>query len=106
APPTLGVVTDPRADALARRQGVEGALILRVLPGTAADRAGLRPARIDPGGRLHPGDVITRLDGRDIAATEELRAALDRHRAGDEIVLEVLRDGEPVTIEMTLDPGS
>jgi S1-C subfamily serine protease len=106
APPSLGVVTDPQADELARRQGIEGVLILRVLPGTAAARAGLQPARIGGDGRLNPGDVIVGLDGREIGTTEELRAALDVRRAGDEVELQVLRDGAVVTMNVTLDPGA
>ena len=106
APPSLGVVVDPRADDLARRQGIEGVLILRVLPGTAAERAGLEPARIAPDGRLDPGDVIVGLGEREIATTEELRAALDLRSAGDEVELKVMREGEVVTLEMTLEPGS
>jgi S1-C subfamily serine protease len=106
APPSLGVVTDSRADELARRQGIEGVLILRVQPGSAAARAGLQPARIGADGRLDPGDVIVGLDGAEIATTEELRAALDLRRAGDEVELQLLREGGVVTMNVTLDAGA
>lgn len=105
-PPSLGVVIDPRADQLAHRQGIEGVLILRVLPGTAAERIGLRAARVDADGRLDPGDVIVGIGGHEVASVEELRAALDLRRAGDTVELKVLRDGAVVTLEATLDPGA
>jgi len=106
APPELGVATDPRADALARRQGIDGVLILHVEPGSGAERAGLHAARIDPEDRLDPGDVIVAIDGQKIESTEELRAALDLRRAGDKVPLTVLRDGREVTLDVTLDPGA
>ena len=106
APPVLGISTDPRADALARRQGIEGVLILGVTPGSAAEAAGLRAARLTADGRLAPGDVIVGLGGSEVTSVEELRALLDLHRAGDRVPLTVLRDGEPVELEVTLGRGA
>jgi len=104
-PPSLGVSIDSRADALLGRMGVEGVLVLGVEPGSAADRAGLRPAQIGNNGELVPGDIIVGMAGTAITATEELRAALDQHSAGDEVSLSVLRDGEVVELDVVLDPG-
>ena len=106
APPVLGVSIDPRADALARRQGIEGVLILGVTPGSAAEAAGLQAARITADGRLDPGDVIVGLGGSEVASVEDLRALLDLHRAGDTVPLTVLRGGERVELEVTLDRGA
>ncbi len=106
APPELGVATDPRADALARRQGIPGVLILRVAPGSGAERAGLRAAHIDAQGTLDPGDVIVGIGDRQIETTEELHAALDLRSAGDTVPLKVLRNGKQVTLDVTLDPGA
>lgn len=106
APPTLGLVTDARADQFARRHGIDGVLILRVLPDTPAAKAGLRAAEIDPEGGLDPGDVITGLDGQKIMTTEALLAALDLHQAGDAVTLTIRRDGNTIDIDMVLEPGS
>ncbi len=105
-PPGLGVSVDPRADTLARRAGIEGVLILGINSGTPAASAGLRPARITADGRLDPGDVIVGLGGSKVDSVEDLRAVLDLHRAGDTVSLTVLRDGEPVEIQVTLDRGA
>ena len=102
APPVLGVGVDPRADAVARRQGIEGALVLRVEPGSPAARAGLRPARMAAGGQLVPGDVIVALGGARVEGASDLLAALDLMRAGDTVPLAVLRGGERVEIDVTL----
>jgi len=101
-PPVLGVASDPRADALIARQGLEGVLILEVDPGTPAERAGLRPARLSSGGQIIPGDVIVAVDGEAVAGTEDLRAAIDRRQAGERVVLTIARDGNRVEVELTL----
>ncbi len=106
APPTLGIRIDPRVDAIARRQGIGGVLVLGVLAGSGAERAGLRPAQVTPEGRLIPGDSIIGLGTTEIGTAEDLRAALDGHQAGDTVTLEVLRDGDSVTVDITLDPGA
>jgi S1-C subfamily serine protease len=105
APPGLGIETDPQIDALAARQGLEGVLVLRVRPGSGADRAGLRPAQLLRDGRLVPGDVITGIDGRPVAGTDELTAVLETRAAGDRVTLAFLRDGAPMSAEVTLDAG-
>jgi S1-C subfamily serine protease len=105
APPSLGIETDPQIDALAARQGLAGVLVLRVRPGSGADRAGMRPAQLLRDGRLVPGDVITGIDGRPVATSDDLTAALETRAVGDRVTVEFLRDGVPRTAEVTLDAG-
>jgi S1-C subfamily serine protease len=105
APPSLGIETDPQIDALAARQGLEGVLVLRVRPGSGADRAGLRPAQLLRYGRLVPGDVITGIDGRPVATADDLAAALETRAPGDRVTVDFLRDGRPMSAEVTLDAG-
>ncbi|SFF72946.1 Trypsin-like peptidase domain-containing protein [Roseobacter denitrificans OCh 114] len=93
-PPVLGIRFDPRIDTLARRNGIEGAVILSVDRGGPADVAGLRPAERSPNGGIVPGDVIQRVDGRRITSGTDLGAILDRYEPGDRITLTVWRDGE------------
>ncbi len=81
-PPSLGVRTDSRVDAMAQRRGIEGVVILDVTPGSPADRAGLRPAEIGRDGTIRPHDLILAVDGRRVASTEELLAALETHKFG------------------------
>ncbi|SDO93205.1 serine protease, S1-C subfamily, contains C-terminal PDZ domain [Lutimaribacter pacificus] len=93
-PPILGIRFDPRIDALARRNGIEGAVVLSVDPGGPADVAGLRPAERSPHGGIVAGDVIQRVDGQRIASGTDLGAILDDYEPGDRITLTVWRDGE------------
>jgi S1-C subfamily serine protease len=69
-----------------------GALITEVLANSAAERAGLLV-----------GDVITAVNGEAIVDAAALRDAIGGLRPRESITLEVLRDGETVTVEARLD---
>lgn len=84
-----------------------GVLILSVEPGFAAEEAGLRGGtqRIDtPYGELAVGgDVIVDIDGTPIVNPQGLIAYLETStRPGDTVQVTVLRDGEEITIPVTL----
>jgi S1-C subfamily serine protease len=70
--------------------------VLEVTPGSAAERAGIRP-----------GDRIYRLDGQPINTVEELRRTLERVKDGAVIRLSLLRRGaagvEPLEIQVTVE---
>lgn len=51
---------------------------------------------------LQPGDEVVAIDGQATASFEQVRAAVEP-RAGQEVNLEVLRDGERVTLTAVLD---
>lgn len=57
-PPVLGIRFDPKINELARRNGIDGVVVLSVAPNGPADRAGLQSARRGRNGGLLPGDVI------------------------------------------------
>ncbi|MHC4427159.1 MAG: PDZ domain-containing protein [Planctomycetota bacterium] len=68
-----------------------GVMIRRTVPGAAAELAG-----------LEAGDVIVTANGERITSTRELSAAVRRHRPGERLTLELLRDGEPMTLVAVL----
>ncbi len=49
------------------------------------------------------GDVITKIDGHDVTGSDDVRDALAGHEPGDEITVEVLRDGTAREIHVTLE---
>jgi S1-C subfamily serine protease len=78
-------------DLWARDEGLNGAVVQDVVPGSPAGRAGLRGLVETKDGRILLGDVIVAVDGREIRGEEDLYQALEPYRAGDEVVLELDR---------------
>ena len=48
------------------------------------------------------GDVIVGADGKRVAAIEDLRDVIAAHRPGDQIELNIYRDGKQKTVTVTL----
>jgi S1-C subfamily serine protease len=106
APPSVGVEVDPQINAVAAAQGVEGVLVLGVVPGSPAEAAGIEPAQLTRDGRILLGDVITAIGDTEIATVDDLFATLERRQVGDAVAVEILRDGRAETIELTLEASS
>lgn len=100
--PTLGVELIP-IQAMTGLE-VEGAAILRVIPGSGAERAGLRGVYRDKWGRIHLGDIIIAVEGQPVQDASDLIAALERHRAGEKVVVQILREGQRQQIKVELGP--
>jgi S1-C subfamily serine protease len=105
----LGVSTVPVYPQLARRfdLGAEkGAWVQEVVDGGPADEAGIRAgsgqARFQARTYRTGGDVITRVDGRAIDDENALGIAVAAHQPGDEVTIELLRDGERRSVKVRL----
>jgi S1-C subfamily serine protease len=83
-----------------------GVLVGRVVEGSPAERAGLRggdeQATVDGQTLTLGGDVITRIDGREVRTFSDLAQTIAEHQAGDRIQLTIVRDGETRTVSVTL----
>jgi 2-alkenal reductase len=80
---------------------VNGAYVIGVTSGGPAERAGLIPARDNDG---LGGDLIVAIEGEPILDTEQLIAYLVFHtEVGQTIELTVIRNGENITVPLTLD---
>jgi S1-C subfamily serine protease len=99
--PQLDVKLAP--DELARHLGVEqGVLILKVIPGSAEDHAGLRGTGRDESGNISLGDVIVAVDGKAVEKSTDLHAALQHYHVGDKVTLTIMRDEQKQDITLTL----
>ena len=84
----------------------QGALVNEVTKGGPAEDAGVQPGdeRVTVEGRqvLAGGDVITAIDGEPVTGMDDVISVVNSKQAGDEIALELLRDGETVEVTVTL----
>lgn len=90
----LGVVTQDITRDLADAYSLPkpaGALVSKVLPGTPAEKAGLKD-----------GDVITQFNGRDINLASDLPQMVGRAKVGTSYPLTVVRDGKARTLNFTV----
>jgi putative serine protease PepD len=91
---THGVLGVLIGDAMSSENGSAfpvGALVIEVTPGGAADGIGIRP-----------DDIVTRLNGKSISSASELTSAVRQEKAGTEVEIEILRDGELLTFDVVL----
>ena len=83
-----------------------GILIDRVVPGGAADRAGLRGGtqRAYQGNTpvMLGGDLIVGMDGQEITSPQDLSAVMNSHRAGDEVTVTIFRGRRKMDVHVKL----
>ena len=90
----LGVQIRDLDDGLAKQFKVPdtaGALAEDITPGGPADKAGLKT-----------GDVIRMLNGNPVQDANQLTAQITNLSPGNAAVLDILRDGQPMTLKITL----
>ncbi|MCL2340473.1 MAG: trypsin-like peptidase domain-containing protein [Proteobacteria bacterium] len=82
--------------------GLEGVMILKVLPGSTAEKAGLRGvAQVRDG--LVLGDIILAVNGAAVRDDESLRDELERYEVGQSVTLTLRRDTGTVEARVTLE---
>lgn len=107
--PTLGVATLPIGPELADQMGLaadSGLLVMQVVPGSAADRAGLRGgterAYIGNTPIALGGDLIVAIDGQPVTDQQELSHMMQQHRAGDTVTVTIFRGKKKMDIRVVL----
>src|SRR5215471_9519126 len=91
--PYVGICTQPVEAALATNPNIKGygVLIVRTLPGTPAEKAG-----------IESGDVIQKVDHTDLNNGQTLGGVLQLHNPGDTVKMTALRQGSTVDLSVTL----
>jgi S1-C subfamily serine protease len=96
SPPSIDVETDDGLSrAVARELGVEGVAVLR-------GAAPFHGASLGARNIVVPGDVILSVEGKEVTTSAQLAAILDDYKAGDEVRLEVWRDGKRIQLKARL----
>jgi S1-C subfamily serine protease len=110
--PALGVRTIP-VSALGEEAGNElglavdyGLLIVQVVPGGAADQAGLRGgterAYLGNIPIMLGGDVIIAIDGEKVEDEQGLAEMMNNHRAGDTVKVTIYRNKKKMELSVAL----
>ena len=84
----LGVIISDLSEDVAEQLGLDidkGALIQEVSPDSAAEDAG-----------LEPGDVIVKVDGKDIESVNDLRNAIGLKRSGERVKIAIIRNNREI----------
>ncbi len=107
--PSLGIDDYAIGPDLASQMGLAadyGVLIQRVLPGGAAERAGLRGgnerAYVGNTPIMLGGDLIVAIDGHEVTDSQDISAIMDKHQAGDTVTVTVLRGRRQMTFKLVL----
>jgi S1-C subfamily serine protease len=102
--PSFGVQV--AAPQMARRLGVDGALILEVSAGSPAAHAGLRPTVRNERGNLVLGDVIVAIEGQPVRSGSDLLLLLEQRDAGDKVRVTIVRGGRERDVQVILQAPS
>src|SRR6202453_626291 len=107
--PSMGIVSFAIGPDLASQMGLaanSGMLIQRVLPGEAAERAGLRggneQAYVGNQPILLGGDLIVAIDGQQVTDPGDISAIMDKHQAGDTVNVTFVRGKKQMTLKLIL----
>jgi serine protease Do len=90
----LGVSIQPVTEEIARAfslNRVQGALISDIIPGSPAEKAGLKQ-----------GDIILRFGGKDVKDSRQLQLLVAEETVGKNVALDIFRDGKPAKLQVTL----
>ncbi len=90
----LGATISSLDDQLARQfkaPDTLGALVQNVTPSGPADKAGLKE-----------GDIVRKLNGQSVEGSDQLTTTVANASPGAAVTLDILRDGKPMTLKVTL----
>jgi S1-C subfamily serine protease len=107
--PSLGIVSYAIGPDLAEQMGLAveyGVLIQKVIPGGAAERAGLRggnqQAYVGNTPIMLGGDLIVGIDGQEVTDPDAINIMMDKHQAGDTVAVTIYRGRKQMTIKLML----
>jgi len=83
----------------------DGVLIWQVASGGAASNAGLRGLTQTENGDVELGDIIVAIDREKVATSDDLFRILDKHKVGDTVSVEVVRNSKRTTLPVRLTEG-
>ena len=105
--PSLGIVSYEIGPDLAEQMGLavdSGILIEQVIPGGAAEKAGLHggteQAYVGNTPILLGGDLVVAIDGQRVTNPQEINAVMEKHQAGDTVSVTFYRGQKQMTYKL------
>jgi S1-C subfamily serine protease len=105
--PSLGIESFAVGPDLAQQMGLavdSGILVQKVIPGGAAERAGIRggnqQAYVGYTPILLGGDLIVAIDGHQVTDTDQINAIMEKHQAGDTVSVTFYRGHKQITLKL------
>src|SRR3979411_685510 len=95
--PTPGIGIVAASEEMAARLGAEGVVVVRTMPGSPAEQAGLRG--VDPRTGVL-GDVIVAVDGKPVHNLANLTDQLEQAGVGKTVELSIKRGGATTSVKM------
>jgi S1-C subfamily serine protease len=110
--PSLGIVSLGIGPDIADQMGlpeVSGVLVQKVLPGGAAERAGMhggnQQAYLGNQPIMMGGDLIVAIDGQQVEDTTDVATIMEKHQPGDQISVTFFRGSKKMVAKLTLTEG-
>jgi S1-C subfamily serine protease len=107
--PSLGITDFAVGSDLAQQMGlpaVSGVLVQRVVPGGAAQQAGIRggnqEAYIGNTPIMLGGDLIVAIDGRPVTDPQDITDIMDQHQVGDTVTVTFYRGQRKMSVRLLL----
>jgi S1-C subfamily serine protease len=107
--PSLGIQSYAIGSDLAEQMGLaaeSGVLVQKVVPGGAAERAGIhggnQQAYVGNTSILLGGDLIVAVDGQQVVDPQDINTLLYKHQAGDTISVTLYRGKRQITLKLIL----
>ncbi|MBO7209236.1 MAG: trypsin-like peptidase domain-containing protein [Clostridia bacterium] len=90
--PQIGISTRDITEEMSRFYELPvGVYVIEVIPFSGAEKAGIKP-----------GDVIVSADGKEVTGKTDLDDAKNKHKSGEEMKLEIVREGKKIEISVVL----
>lgn len=100
--PSMGL--EIAQDHITRRLGIQpGALVIRVTPGSSADRAGIQPTFRDRRGYIQLGDLIVGIDDEKVTSSNDYVLALEEKEVGQTVKIKILRQDKLLEVDVELE---
>ena len=108
--PWIGVsilgLNEDIAEAAGLNKNTKGVIVIQIVEGSPAEEAGLKGSykSVEINGEtiLVGGDIITAIDGKKVTTSDEVKQIIANSQTGDNLTMDILRDGEPMQLELTI----